>query len=61
MTNILSVSERYYLIHWAEENKVSIHRDEELVEPAEGRDIGSSCVVLFGKTPYELKIACIGI
>ena len=35
MTKFLPVSQHYYLIHWANEVKVSIHRGDELVEPAE--------------------------
>ena len=48
MTNFLSVSERYCLIHWANEDKVSVHRGDELVEPAE-KDVvfGVSCMLLF--------------
>ena len=54
----LSVSERCCWIHKANEDEVSIHRDDELVEPAE-KDvvIEVSCVLLFWKTHYKGKIA----
>ena len=55
--------ERYFLIYWPEEDEegtVSVHSVEELKSGPENRDVGSSCIIAFGKKLYTGKIAAFG-
>ena len=56
--------ERYFLIYWPdeeeEEGTVSVHPVEELKSKKETCDVGSSCLIAFGKKLYTKKIAAFG-
>ena len=55
--------ERFFLIYWPEEEEdgtVSVHPLEELKGPESSREVGSACVVSFGKKLYTGRIAAFG-
>ena len=55
-------TERYFLMYWEAEDKVSVHKENEL-KGQDSRDsliVGDTASCRFGKTEYEGKIAGVG-
>ena len=58
------VLERFYLVFWpdeGEDGKVSVHANTDLKGPQEkAREVGSACLVSFGKKLFSGQIAAVG-
>ena len=61
---MLIVLERFYLVFWpdeGEDGKVSVHANIDLKGPqGKAREVGSACLVSFGKKLFLGQIAAVG-